>query len=409
MKITITGITGCRNRGVEAMLSVTICQLLNKIPECKIEVITETPDYDQALNSSEKVTYRSLVGLIGIKNRVLEKISPFYLPLSPDYPTFQKPDLVIASGGDIFSSDYGVGFLKQQLNPLKLALKAKTPVYFLAQSIGPFKTKEEELIWLEVANHSSLITVREELSYKYLTEKLGLAKDLVKHTADPAFILEPSPKEHLNRLLKYYGFDSSVSVVAITPSQGITTYTNNTANGNYEHHLDCWQRTVEMIINDFKAKILIVPHVHDGRYQNDDPIVSTKLLQRLNFDPRVRMVGENLSASEYKALIGSCEMVISERMHSCIAGLSSGVCTIPIGYSIKARGIMGDIFGSEHEDLVIPFSDFIHENSDLANGIICQAWQNRQVISDKISKVLPRIQKKAEENYNLVAEIIDFN
>lgn len=403
MKVIITGVTGFRNRGVEAMVWVSTRQLLKYLPQCHIEVITETPDYDRPLEKNELVRYKSLASLYEIKNKIFDKTSKYYPPLSPDYSIFQGASMVIASGGDVFSSDYGVSFLKEQLKPLKLALHAKIPVCFLAQSIGPFKTRKEELIWLEVAKESSLITVREKLSYEYLTEKLGLSKDLVKHTADPAFILEPSSKEHLEKLKTYFRISSDTPTIAITPSQGITKYTKKSNKNNYEHHLDCWQKTVEMIINEFEANVLIIPHVHDGRYENDDPIIATNLLHRLNFDERVKMVGENLCASEYKALISSCDMVISERMHSCIAGLSSGVCTIPIGYSVKARGIMGDIFGDNHTDLVIPFPDFISEDQEISNNVIRHGWQNRQQISQQIQDVLPTIKQRAENNYKLIA------
>jgi colanic acid/amylovoran biosynthesis protein len=406
MKITITGITGCRNRGVEAMVWVSTRQLLKYFPESEIEVITETPDYDQNLDMPSVVTYKSRLNINTIKDRIRRRFSRFSQTLSPDYSTFSRSAMVISSGGDIFSSDYGVGFLKQELEPLKLAIHGKVPTCFLAQSIGPFKTRAEELMWLEVARKSALITVREKFSYDYITEKLGLSKEIVKHTADPAFILEPASQQHLDNLLNYYQIPQDRPKVAITPSQGITKYTNKEGKNNYEYHLDCWQKTVEMIIDEFCAMVLIVPHVHDGRYGNDDTIIGTNLLKRLKFNPQVRMVGENLFSSEYKAIIGSCDMVISERMHSCIAGLSSGVCTIPISYSVKAGGIMADIFGSSHEDLVISFPDFISEDREKADTIIRNAWQNRQQISAQIQKILPTIQEKAEENYKLIAEII---
>ncbi len=98
------------------------------------------------------------------------KASKFYKPLSLEYRQFREASVVIASGGDVFSSDYGIDFLKVQLRPLKLALEAGTPVVFLAQSIGPFKTNEEAQVWLDVAQSSKLVTIREVLSYNYVTK-----------------------------------------------------------------------------------------------------------------------------------------------------------------------------------------------------------------------------------------------
>jgi colanic acid/amylovoran biosynthesis protein len=399
MKAIITGVTGFRNRGVEAMVRVTVEQLLSRHPELIIDVLTKDPIYDRFRLNQENVNLKGLSSR-NLINRLLAKGSRFYKPLSLEYPMFRDASVVIASGGDVFSSDYGIGFLKAQLEPLSLALAARTPAVFLAQSIGPFKTQEETDIWLDVAQNSQLITVREKLSYEYLIKNLNLPQDLVKHTADPAFLLTPPAPEHIDKLLNYYGIVKDFPIVAISPSQGITTYTVS----NYKKHLKAWHQAITMILEKFKAQILVIPHVHDGRYNNDDPIFATNLLKSIDFDPRVRLVSGDLSASEYKGLISACDMVIAERMHVCIAGLSSGVCTFPIGYSVKAEGIMTDLFGTYSQELLISFQQFLE--TDLACERMQASWERRHQISEQLNQVLPEVKKKAENNFQLISQIL---
>lgn len=401
MKAVITGVTGLRNRGVEALVSTTVEQLSHRQPNLIINILTETPDYDRVRLQQDNVNLLSMhSNYNGWMQKLRGKSSKFYKPLAPEYPQLGEASVVIASGGDLFSSDYGA--LLSQLRPLELALHAGVPVVFLAQSIGPFKTDEEAEAWLRVARHSSLITVREQLSYNYVTKDLGLSADLVKHTADSAFLLEPPPPAVVANLLKSYGVTQDRPVVAIAPSQLISRY----AGGDRDRHLQAWRQVVSLILNELDAQVLIIPHVHDIRPSNDDRILATNLHKSFDFDPRIHYVGAENSASEFKGLIGSCDMIIAERMHASIAGLSSGICTVVVGYSVKAEGIMVDLFGTEavNKGLLISIQQFLDAGTSCA--MIHTAWSQRNQVSSQLKEVLPRVKKAAESNFELLSQIL---
>lgn len=401
MKALITGVTGFRNRGVEAIVVPTVEQLQQRQPNCEVEILTKTPDYDlmrlqncRATSIKDALINRSTRRL----QRLIIQISQVYNPIAPDYHQIKKiirqSSIVIATGGDIFSSDYGS--LYRHLRPLQMALKANIPVVFLAQSIGPFKTSQEAEAWLNVARRAQLITVREKLSLEYVTQKLGLSTDLVKHTADPAFLLKPSPSETVNELLEFYGIDREQPKIAIAISQGISRYTNS----DRENHLKAWYRVIKMLLDELDVQILLIPHVQDIYVNNDDRIIITDLLRSLDFDSRISLVGGDHSASEFKGLIGACDLVVAERMHACIAGLSSGICTVAIGYSVKARGIMTDLLGSQSQDFLISFQEFL--DVDTSYPKIRQAWEQRIEIKRQLSQVLPKIKQNSANNFDLI-------
>ncbi|WP_427162489.1 polysaccharide pyruvyl transferase family protein [Aliinostoc sp. HNIBRCY26] len=407
MKAAITGITGLRNRGVEAMVLTTIEQLRQRLPELAISILSETPDYDEIRlrpDNVELISDRNLRRL-HIVNRWRNKLSQVYKPIAPAYKDIScllhDTSVVMASGGDIFGSDYGVHFLTRQLKPLVYALDAGIPVVFLAQSIGPFKTDKEAQIWLDVACHAKLITVRESLTYKYVTKDLGLSPELVQHTADPAFLLPPAPPETVQNLLKLYNFHPDRPVVALGISQGISRYTR----ADYEKHTKVWCEVINMILQEFGAQVLLIPHVHDYRPENDDRILAGELLRLFNFDPRVQLAGAEHTASEFKGLISACDLVVSERMHAAIAGLSSGVCTLPIGYSVKAEGIMTDLLGAEavHDGLLISFQQFL--DTDTACNTIRHLWNRRQEIANQLKTNLPQIKQNTSKNFDLIANL----
>lgn len=411
MKAIITGITGLRNRGVQALVIPTIEQLRQRYPNLDIQVLTDTPDYDRTWLDSYniKTANNQRVRMFRISQSRFQKyrlpLSRFYQPfIHPTYKAVQEniegASVMIVSGGDIFGSDYGYASIASHLLQLELALDAGIPVVFLAHSIGPFKTERESEYWMRVAQRSTIITVREQLSYDYV-RSLGVAEDLLYLTADPAFLLTPSPDA--KNLLASLGVTQDKPVIAIAPSQSITKYAGLEA---HKKHLSTWQQVIKLIINELDAQVLIIPHVQYEGNDKDDRIIANNLLRSVNFDPRVHLAGLEASASEFKGLISQCDMVVAERMHAAIAGLSSGICTVAVGYSVKAEGIMTDLLGSElvENGLLIPIQEFLE--ADVACSKILQTWANRHEVNARLKKELSKIKHKSVTNFDLIAKII---
>lgn len=408
MKALVTGITGLRNRGVEAIVAPTIKQLSQRLSNLHINILTKTPDYDAIrlqkyhvdpinddISTSSGGRLRQLYAKLPLSKSSVSQESLAQRSL-------RDASIVIASGGDIFSSDYGKG-LYRHLRPLEIALEIGVPVVFLAQSIGPFKTDEATEAWIKVAKRSKLITVREKISYDYVTNKLGLSTDLVKQTADPAFLLDPSPLLQVQNLLKSYGIVEGAPLIGFSISQGISRYSECDA----RQHLKVLHKVVQKILNELKAQILLVPHVQDVKASNDDRMLATQLLESLEFDPRVHLAGADHSASEFKGLLGACDLVIAERMHAAIAGLSSGVCTVAVGYSIKAEGILSDLLGAEstHNGLLIPIQQFL--DADQAWLSIQDSWKRRQEVESQLKQVLPRVKHNSASNFDMISKLFE--
>ena len=62
---------------------------------------------------------------------------------------------------------------------------------------------------------------------------------------------------------------------------------------------------------------------------------------------------EDHTCEELKGYIARCRMFIGARTHATIAAYSSLVPTLVVGYSVKARGIARDLFGTE-KNYVLP-------------------------------------------------------
>jgi colanic acid/amylovoran biosynthesis protein len=404
-KVVITGVTGFRNRGVEALVTTTIEQLKTRFPDLETTVISHTPDYDY----ERLKTYSTKVisdELQSIRKSILKQLRA-KLPLmgdkiSAEYSTIANSDLLIVSGGDMFSSAYGSVQLKLSLRLINIAFKANVPVVFLAQSFGPFNEKDEQS-FLKILRKSLLVTVRENISYQYLTDKLYLTKDLVKKTSDSAFLLDPPSHQKVESMLDFYGLNRNSPIFGIAVSQGISSFSKC----DRQKHLQSWTIICQKLIDDYNAQLLIIPHVQEVFYGIDDRIFATDLIEKLNYNENIKLAGVNHSASEFKGLLGSCDLIIAERMHAAIGGLSSGVPTVVVGYSIKAEGIMNDILGekSAHNGMLISIQDFL--DSELAYSTIQTAWNRRTEVKEQLEERLPSIKKEAMDNFNFIAQVLD--
>ncbi len=407
MKTIITGVTSFRNHGVEALVTTLLEQLRTRLPHPEFLVLDRVPEYDASRVTSPDVRFAlDLTFKPSISTRaraMLLKLSDQVKALAPDYQAvlaeFESADLAVATGGDVFGSEYGHRSLLSHLAPLKVALGCGKPVFFAAQSIGPFKTDADRKVFLEVAEHAAGISVREGKSYDYLTQELRLPASLVTHTADPAFLLSKPEPARLARLRAYHGFSSDRPLVALAPSQAICNWMNS----DDTQHFDVWCAVVRLILDELGADIILVPHVQELSPKNDDRILATEIIRHFDFDPRLQIAGGDYSASEFKGIISQCDMVVGERMHACIAGLSSAVCTVAIGYSIKAEGILCDLFDPAQVKggLLLPIQDFL--DPEIAREKVRSAWKMRDAVKARLNKSLPEVKRRAALTFDLIA------
>lgn len=105
-----------------------------------------------------------------------------------------------------------------------------------------------------------------------------------------------------------------------------------------------------------------------------------------------RTVIEDGSCEELKGYIARCRMFIGARTHATIAAYSSLVPTLAVGYSVKAKGIAKDLFGS-YENYVIPVQQ-LQEKEDLIGAFEWLKDYEEEIRQD-LRRVMPEYRKKA--------------
>src|SRR5215470_9430610 len=161
MTLVLSGVTGLRNRGVEALVRGALEGFARHFPGVSTTVLSADPTYDRlVLNGDAAVVADSpsyfQASTIG---RYLRKVKAGVRSgsgLFAAVDAIKSATAVVASGGDVFSSDYGT--LRRFIGQMQIAQKFGRPTVFLAHSIGPFKTKIEADMMRGVLERATLIT-----------------------------------------------------------------------------------------------------------------------------------------------------------------------------------------------------------------------------------------------------------
>ncbi len=245
---------------------------------------------------------------------------------------------------------------------------------------------DEELIpdLIEDLNRYDMIITRETLTFNALKEK-GISTK-IRLCSDPAFQLKKNKVQFPENF-------SKENIVGINLSPLILKY------GNSELILKNFENLVQYIIKETVFQICFIPHV--VALGNDDRKVMKPLFEKFEKTNRV-MILDDYNCADLKGFISNCRFFLGARTHATIAAYSTGVPTIAIGYSMKAKGIAKDIFGS-FENYVCPVQDFENENELIKSFI----WlmQNEEPIKQHYKNVMPDYKESALQAAEFLKEL----
>lgn len=357
MKFYLSGQNTFENRGCEAIVRSTVMLLRERfgnnievlVPSSSIE--RDERQWPEAKSYGVKFVQAYLpwfarywVNLQRLPLRFLKHASwPF---AAPDWlkEQIQSVDLVLAIGGDNYSLDYRIPSMIMGVD--KLAMDLSKPVVIWGASVGPFEKEPDFVptIKQHLAKMQS-IGVRETISYGYLVDTLGLNN--VQLMADPAFTL-------FKQQFDFNDFwpEQKEGVLGLNISPLIEKYTAKNQDLRSEV-----TEFIKSVVENTGMGVLLTPHVSslsDSSYNCDYHYMNEMMQELSPLGDKVKILPNTLNASQLKQVISELRFFIGARTHATIAALSSGVPTISIAYSVKAKGINKDIFGNVEPVLETP-------------------------------------------------------
>lgn len=338
---------GCANHGCEAIVRSTAALFAGK---AKLSLSSDEAQSDRA------------VGLGGIERIISSEIAPISLSRIVNSVAFRlgqkredevarkygttialgkRSDICLSIGGDTYCYNH-----QEHLQVINKRLgRAGRPLVLWGCSVEPELLSG---VTLEDLRAYDLIVARESI-----TEEAMKAADLpVIRWCDPAFTLayEELPLPDGWREGNTVGINVSPLVLHKAKDSAAA--------------LDVFAALVRHILDTSDSGVALIPHVTWAHDNDLDALRAIKA--RFKEEPRVFLLPGDLNAVQLKGYIRRLSSLVTARTHASIAGYSSAVPTLVIGYSVKARGIARDLFGGETGHL-IPVQELAGEQELIAS------------------------------------------
>lgn len=365
MKVFLYSHGGSGNHGCEAIVRGTV-SIFSQIP---LKLYTNNIKQDEKYEIDQITELETARKSVSRKNpkRIIASMmihilhnETFATRLSIEHmlKSYGKGDIGLSIGGDNYCypgfEEYGV------INRMIRRTGVKTVLW--GCSVEPDMINDvmkDDLLGYE------LIVARESITWNAMQE-IGVKTILFP---DPAFYLSTKRRKlPFNENEKIVGINISPHIMRCENKKGLV----------YNNYCEM----IRYILNETDYNILLIPHV--VWKNNDDRVVNQKLYEDFNKNPRIAMI-EDCSCEELKYVISKCNVFIGARTHATIAAYSTGVPTLVVGYSVKAKGIARDLFGTE-EHYVLPVQNLknVYELSEAFQWLNANSKDIRKKLKNKL-------------------------
>lgn len=382
---------GSLNHGCEALIR-TISAISKEKTGAEVTLCSYAPKEDHACNMQEAVD--SIVQ----NDQVLRRFSPAWFVYQFDKHVTHSQvlqdkfltektclllakdcDVSIAVGGDNYCYNKG-----QQFWPTDRALKKQGSKLLLwGCSIEP---RDLDETFTRQMDCFDIICARESITADAL-KQAGLGEK-VRLIPDPAFTLEsielPLPE----------GFQPG-NTVGINVSPMIIS---NEAQGGAT--MANYVTLIQHILKETNLAVALIPHVVWD--YNDDREPLRRLYEQFKASGRVILIPD-ADCRALKGYIARLRCFVGARTHSTIAAYSSCVPTLVVGYSVKAKGIAKDLFGT-YEGYTLPVQN-LKRPDDLKKAFL---WlmDREDEIRTHLIEIMPAYAARAKEAGDALAELM---
>ncbi|MBR5156068.1 MAG: polysaccharide pyruvyl transferase family protein [Clostridia bacterium] len=381
---------GSGNHGCEA-LATTISAEIKRIYDESYVMLSSNRAYEDHINTVDEVVQKEALKKWSIPY-IFHQIDRRFFNCSFLQDIFlankffkklpEDVDGVIAIGGDNYCYSKGKIFWAND----RAVKKNNKKLMLWGASIEP------DEIPGELANHLKifdLIVARESITYNALMENGFEGKAFL--APDPAFLLEteelPLPENW-----------KEGQMVGINLSPLILNYSQDK-----EAVISSIYALVQHIIDSTDMNIALIPHVRHST--TDDVSVLKPIYEKFKDTDRIVLIDDkNLSCKQLKGYISRCRFFMGARTHSIVAAYSSGVPAIAFGYSVKAKGIARDLFGTE-ENLVLPVQTF--DEPKLSVDAFDYMMEHEEELKGIYEEKLPEYKQRAQQTICFLRNLLD--
>jgi colanic acid/amylovoran biosynthesis protein len=398
--VGLYGIAGVYNYGCEAIVRGTETILRRIWPQVRIKYASLRPDDDarRLAGCNIEIVPRRVYPR-WTPSRILAKMSSViglpWRPFIEDVSWVDDCDIVFSIGGDIYTlpPNPKSKMIPAYYHPLihfgDMVMEKGKKLVIWGASIGPFEDNPHaKRVFIEHLHRVDLITAREPVTANYL-QNIGIRHN-VETCADPAFVVQTvnSFKRDVRERIRIG--------INLSPLSAVYTYGKA-----YDSHVISKQaEIITNLVRHLKAEVELIPHVIcDFNPMDDDLRYLSSIYNILpnEIKDSVSLVNEDAGFIGTKEVLSRCNIVLAARMHCAINAIATGVPTIFIAYSSKARGMAQYIYGDKK--WVISLEEL------LFNDLVKRIEANLGELESIRSYLRNRILEIHNDAYNPVARI----
>ncbi len=314
------------------------------------------------------------------------------------------------SGGDSFTDLYGEKRFRAMVLSKRLALDNGLPLILLPQTLGPFRDAGRRAEAVAILRAAQGVWLRDAASFAFVQQMLGDDFDSARHHlgVDMAVLLPRAmPSQALpSTIAAWLAPDRGFPVAGLNVS-GLLCHDPEAAKSQFglaACHTDQTEAAARAALeSDPALRLLLVPHVQrpDGDPESDGTAAEAlRLRLARDHGDRVQVLPQVLSAMELKGVIARLDWFAGARMHATIAGFSSGVPTLGLGYSDKAAGVFAECGIGAH------VADLRRLDADGVGAAVRASLDARGRTRAALARTLPGVLARAESQMDGIAASI---
>lgn len=402
------GIGGVYNYGCEAIVRGTAAILTHSFPDSQVIYLSRRPEMDaRALRDCPVEVRNNTLPPLWHPGRIaraaLRRIGIKRWAVPDNIMDVTKDDCLLSIGGDIFS-------LPEKPYPprVDISYQTRVPLYcrrrgactvLWGASVGPFEDWPESVpVFREFLRELDLITVRESATMEYL-QQLEITHTL-HPVADPAFLM---PADVRPDDMPFPSNDGVIVGVNLSPLSVRHTYGWD----SLETAIHADTEFVSWLVRECQAKVILIPHVVIPSIPRDDDLAYLlRIYETIDANDRtsVAILPGDLGARRTKGVVSRCDALVAARMHCAIAGVSSGVPTLFVSYSVKAKGMAQLVYGDD--TWCVGLDAF---GQDAGRNRIRELLYTRSQVKTHLTSVLPRLKEQAMVAGEVLREALQRN
>lgn len=363
-KILISGYYGFGNSGDDALLLSIISGLKEKIPGCKITVLSANPDETIRIYGVDAVDRWNIFGII---------------------KSAADSDLLISGGGTLIQDGTSTKSLLYYLAVIMIAHIFKLKIMLYSNGIGPLNKKRNIRLTRNILNKADLITLRDAGSEKALN-KIGVTRPKIFLTADPAFLLKADCTEKAAGIISKCRYqncgDKDFFIISIRQWKDLKDNFTDVIAYSADYAADKYNMTPVLLPMQISA---------DGG-------ISKSIAEKMTNTPVI--LDTKLTTGETLAVVKAAKLCIGMRLHTLIYAASQSIPIIGLVYDPKINGFM-DYIGQNI------YTDVSKATKDILTEMIDNCMKNYDDLKTKIDMRSCELRKKAEKNSDYAAALLN--